>query len=486
MFGSNASSCAHYLTYWEASKEHSLIAWLTYAQHSYHVYHGEQKRVQCTIDGEQKDLYLSVADTQKYGIDLNDFEETFLQTKAWMERFSLDTLNNLDPNSLRSIFYTLRMQQKEDLATLQVGEIASISLQPPPSLPTSKWSWQPLCKEEKPSPYQALLLHRTDTAYRVSTIATSLLSQGGCAAIHTAERGFVVRIDRHGANAAAKRAQAALTLTEIHKQHKWNATGIEPIHTPVISLKTRKHSMTITTQALGSYKSISKTTRLSDADRHLIASHVVRGLASCIQARVAHLDIKPDNILIYGETDANGNITKITDAKLCDFDGAIHMPTYNQFVQEKQALNQRADQLDLNAYEQAYQQLPQEQTYACTASACYKDELQALLNDCELNELVGRGRALKEEEFYPMTVFAMGLFLYELYTEEKPLATRIQVKHKLRNSIIKIDHDDVQKKLRNTALSPTQQHCITCMLRANPKERPSAEELIHEFCMNLS
>jgi len=162
------------------------------------------------------------------------------------------------------------------------------------------------------------------------------------------------------------------------------------------------------------------------------------------------------------------------------------MPTYNQFVQEKQALNQRADQLDLNAYEQAYQQLPQEQTYACTASACYKDELQALLNDCELNELVGRGRALKEEEFYPMTVFAMGLFLYELYTEEKPLATRIQVKHKLRNSIIKIDHDDVQKKLRNTALSPTQQHCITCMLRANPKERPSAEELIHEFCMNLS
>jgi len=409
--------------------DESSLSFFEKTQHLFRIARGQEQRVLYPIDGKITTLLVSTEELNSYGMNEilrhpESFQRVFDKTKALMQGLNIEHLS--DKETRKYILHTLHSFSQES------NSFIAIATKKPRHI-------RPLLQD-------TLLVYKdAHDAYTAHKVQAAILARGGCAYIHAVGDDFVMRIS------CGKQALQQQMLHNLQKIYALGLTeGIEPLpkilsHIDATTSTILNHEMiTISPRALDDCLNLLGD--LTNTQEQLIAHRMIQALHTCIVVKVGHLDIKLENILLYGtKTDRH---LDICDAKLCDFEGAI----------------------------------PLDDKAACDNAELIQTKENLLYTDWEQARLL----TSKQEDFplysdmiYAMMIFQTGKALYELFVKERLPVTQ---ESETRGYILEVRTSTVTKKLSQIShLSTRQREILYTMLHTRPADRPSIETIIHAF-----
>ena len=354
----------------------------------------------------------------------HDMTYTLQTTNAWMFTFASEFIIDLqDTTRLGTILHLLRTHEP----SIRSKEFSAITM---------------------PSSQEQLFVHHTKEQPTIHKIV-NILARGSFATIYEAGSWAIrftsnLKTKDERIHAEDKCRRAKTYLTKIH--HQGEILGIESIPKDVSLIDTHTFDQTVVTVSIKAFGNA--TRRIPVSNRHLVAHHITQGLLACITAEICHLDIKQENILLYGTKDHRGNMN-ITKACLCDFEDAMSLESFSSYMEH------------------------------CTRTHTPSCVLQQDIK--KLSRLQGSSEHFStfRELAYQISIFEMGIVLYELYTQsEIPVDDDPDTR-----CIISIDSDAIKTNLMRTkpSLSPSQQEVICKMLDIDAMKRPSASQIAQAF-----
>ena len=422
----------------------------------------EDSHSEIAVQFNGKTVYVNASELEQYGMhQVVEHPETFMHalnnTKRWMQGFSEEFIPELThPQRLGTLLQALHIHEK----TLSHTEFAAMKIKSSRKKEKKTKECNVVASSQKSRSYN-LFLHNVDSQSVTAHKIHDVVSTGGFAKINNASPSWVIRspktkeIDPYFNR---KCRQAHTCLTKIHAHGI--KTGIEPPHKHIIYINTSTNEIindvhaTVSARALGDCCDLLIQNRIPYQDKHLIASHITQGLRNSIEAGIGHIDIKPENILLYGtETDdASAKVVEVTEARICDFDDAMDLTNFHTYM--------------------AY---PGE---GHTPACMLRSDLT------KLNDLKERPALFEEfrDLVHKISIFEMGITLYQLYTNQN-LPTTLS-----NNYIATIDIKRVSQSLQRTIppLTKEQQEMIRHMLRRDPTLRPTIEEVTNAFALRDS
>ena len=437
----------YFVRYW---KEPTSFTQQTH--HTFQVFCGAQKKIRCEIDGIPITIFVAAEDIKKYGIDVRDFTRSLQKVRRWMDQFSKETLQELSSsNRLGTTLHALPAYEKHTLQldALQNEEFCALA----PSY--SKWHWTHLRLSDDTSlRSKPLILQKQGDFYAVHKISRRILVQGGYANIHAVGLSWVVRILQHPNEKRHK--QMLHILQKLHSEDQNNQViGIEPMHKeisyidPEISHVLDKQSVTVSPRAYSdAYAYLQKDSPKQEID--IIAHAILQGLETCVNKHIGYLDIKPENILLYGDTNSEGDMI-LSGAALIDFEGAI------DFEEAKLTGKKTSDCILTYSPEYIYNDDAVFMRRRRGAKECSYAELETLTQQ--------------------MSIFAMGVVLYELYTRT-PFPSVLAA---FPGGIVTIDHLVIAEKLRESSLSQEEEDMILRMIQPDRTQRPDITQVRRTF-----
>ena len=411
----------HAIKYWKDSCEESLST--------------KRKRVQF----EEESVFVEETELERYGMhhvleNPETFSYALKKTKALMRY--LPSYELAAPQHLTNLLYSVHaasdiLQDKEGFSV--------IALQSPTATIAGA----------------GLLIHKeADQELSAHTIYNENLGEGASANVKQASSSWVLRIPREiitktDKEKALRKCQRTRELLQrIHSSQKvlgvedpsQEISYIDPITSNVLD----RSYITVSKRALGSGEDFFDF--VQDRDIPLVAYHLTQGLQASIDAEVCHTDIKPNNILLYDHQDSAGNIS-ITEAKISDFEDALLLSSAEQFVSHNIRF------------------IPHTSYYIGDNDLRRLNFLRCILSEfCKFRTLA-----------YQVTIFQMGLILYELYTKEELSADRTPC-------ITCIDMKAVQQSIDLCShLTPNQKSILCSMLSLSPDKRPNITRVAESF-----
>jgi len=390
-----------------------------------------------------KTLYVQEQALRDYGmhhvVDQPDtFEAALNKTKMWMQGFSLEFTRDLsDRTKLGTILSTLH----------QHAEI----------IETKEFSAVPISSQE------TFLVHQVNAeTTTIDKITSAAFAQGGFAAIHKAGPLWAVRRLQDNSASQTTLSHTQKTLQKIHRQP--NVLGVEPppkdvtFIDPHSSASVAKTVISVSTLALGDcFDLLHETKSMSTKDKPLVAYHITQGLKACVDAQIAHTDIKTENILCYG-TKEPGKQAELVAAKLIDFDDAMDLESKEHYLKHP-----------ANTVE--------------PSSVYRKDIIQlAKLRKQVMTSNINADFEAFRKLAYQVSVCEMGATLFELYTGRKVPARRDRD-----GCILEINDERVAQTLHDSpALNATQREMIYNMLHPDAEQRPAATAVAEVFSLRSS
>ena len=417
-----------------AIHHHVLHVWKTPSTfvdtvtHTMKVLTGSRQRVE--LHGEE--LFVDVEEMKYYGMQNvlekpESFQQALEKTKMWMQNF-VEELH--DEQRLSKILHILHT------STLQDNAFSIISIN---------------------DSSEMLLVHTANKTAHL--IASTPLAKGGSAEVFGAGPFWVIRkpfqehSEENRKKTEEKQRRADRHLRKIHAQK--NVIGVESPPKSVsyidpVSFQTlNQTTVTVSKRALGNGFDLME--QISIESVPLIAHYVTRGLKACIDAEIGHIDIKLENIVLYGQKTTSGQYT-IHEACLIDFDATIPLDNASTY----------------------YQNYPTGLQRGYTRFFILDTDFDNLDRLIRHPDHFAAFRSLA----YQISIFEMGIVLYQLYACEDP-----PIGHDKEGFINDINQKAIEDALRFTEpeLTETQQSILCAMLDIDPSKRPCIQDIVDAF-----
>ena len=411
----------------------------------------ETRRIPVTvfIEGKEQMLFVAADDLYLLGIDrlLKDtpFHEALLKTNNLFIRFASSTLwekTSLEKESLHSSILILQDHEKQ-LDTMNIGDSCTIA--PAKNSNTFYKTWQPV----------RLLIEKQDEQSFAAHRIEGLIGKGTSAAIFGVGP-YALRVPKQ--QWKRENTKEVSHLTKIHRLFNGKAQGIMSTPRHVIShIDSRtgetKQTNAVTISPLADCDAFNllHNHELTQGQKQHIAHNLSAGLFACVQARIAHIDIKLENILIHAHEDT-------FDAELADFDDTIDFDT------------EEWTELDVSMTK-----------YYMT----HKDLMRLQHIQKKIPDLVWDEREKKrykkayEECMQQIAIFELGICFHALYTGYFPKTQRDANSETIVHLILHVER--LHEEMTHDVLSLTQLRMIECMLSLHRQERPSAQQIAEAF-----
>lgn len=472
--------------------------------HNFCSYWGYRKPVTIQSDSGSITVYVCAKDAQKLGVrlddaNLNQFHQTLSKTASYMQGIPTEFwTKNLSPKKtiveqVGAIGEKIENLEEGQFMTITSGE-STVKHSKGQVEASSRWKWNCFSTSSAQSAEQAseILVEKRGSEFTAQKVS-GIIGVGAFAEVRGAGD-YAIRVinplKTRSQDAVAAAENAQYNLQKMHGHKGGCARGIEPVprtishfnaSTGVVSAT----HLTVTPRALGDLYDIAsnpgkKEIQLTTPQKQRCAQDITEGYLTMHECGIINIDIKSKNILLVGKRNLEGGIEEVEGAQCSDWDAAVDMDKYDS-VSDSTAEHILSDD------NEKWTQLNSARSLIDQASQ-FPDMRDFTFNWLKSKQLIAQDALFEnydvlipgvQQEYKNhlnrISVFQIGLILYELYTGNSAAKSYHE------NGYIASLHPISSALEAQEGLSTEQKNLISRMLSNDLVQRPSFQEIAVAF-----